>query len=146
MTVLDFGCGPGFFTLEAAQLVGATGRIHAMDLQAGMLQRLRAKLDGTELQARVTLRQCEQHALGLSLTVDFVLAIYVLHELPQQHPFFAEAQSLLGSGGHLLIVEPIIHVSKRAFAATLERAQQAGFVLLERPHVRFSRAALLQKI
>ncbi|NNK85219.1 MAG: SAM-dependent methyltransferase, partial [Desulfobacterales bacterium] len=33
MTVLDLGCGPGFFTLDMAQMVGQAGRVFACDLQ-----------------------------------------------------------------------------------------------------------------
>jgi ubiquinone/menaquinone biosynthesis C-methylase UbiE len=31
--VLDFGCGPGSYTLLAAQQVGATGKVYALDIQ-----------------------------------------------------------------------------------------------------------------
>ena len=31
MTVLDFGCGPGGFSLAAAKLVGPDGRVYAVD-------------------------------------------------------------------------------------------------------------------
>ncbi len=34
-TAIDFGCGPGFFTLPMAELVGPGGRVVAVDLQAG---------------------------------------------------------------------------------------------------------------
>jgi ubiquinone/menaquinone biosynthesis C-methylase UbiE len=43
-TVLDFGCGPGFFTIDLARLVGASGQVIAADLQEGMLDRLRMKI------------------------------------------------------------------------------------------------------
>ncbi len=33
MTVLDVGCGPGFFSIEMARLVGADGSVIAADLQ-----------------------------------------------------------------------------------------------------------------
>ena len=32
MTVLDFGCGPGGFSIAAAQLVGSNGQIYAVDI------------------------------------------------------------------------------------------------------------------
>jgi ubiquinone/menaquinone biosynthesis C-methylase UbiE len=31
--VLEVGCGPGFFTVAAAKLVGDEGRVYAIDLQ-----------------------------------------------------------------------------------------------------------------
>lgn len=51
MTVLDLGCGPGFFSIDMAQMVGKSGRVIAADLQEGMLQKLRDKIQGTELGA-----------------------------------------------------------------------------------------------
>jgi len=44
--VLDFGCGPGSYSVLAAQMVGATGKIYALDIHplAGqMVQKAAAK-------------------------------------------------------------------------------------------------------
>lgn len=41
MTVLDMGCGPGFFTIEIAKLLNGSGKVIAADLQAGMLEIVR---------------------------------------------------------------------------------------------------------
>jgi len=32
MTVLDLGCGPGFFTVDIADMVGRTGKVIAVDV------------------------------------------------------------------------------------------------------------------
>ena len=53
MSVLDIGCGPGFFTIDMAMMVGESGRVIAADLQEGMLERLRRKIAGTEALAEV---------------------------------------------------------------------------------------------
>ena len=66
MIVLDVGCGPGFFTLDLAQMVGKTGRVVAVDLQEGMLQKLRNKIEGTEIEKRIVLHKCEVDKIGLS--------------------------------------------------------------------------------
>jgi ubiquinone/menaquinone biosynthesis C-methylase UbiE len=50
MTVLDVGCGPGFFSLEMARMVGKSGRVIATDMQEGMLQIVKEKIKGTELE------------------------------------------------------------------------------------------------
>ena len=44
MTVLDFGCGPGVFSIPIAKMVGPSGRVIAADLQPGMLEKVRAKI------------------------------------------------------------------------------------------------------
>ena len=144
MRVLDFGCGPGFFTLELARLAGPTGRVIAVDLQAGMLEKVRAKIHGTPLESRVVLHQCQPDAIGLSTPADFALAFYMLHELPDQAAFLTSVRRLLLPKGQLLIVEPPLHVSKAAFEATLRTARLAGFFVAARPRVTFSKAALLR--
>ncbi|MDY6951373.1 MAG: class I SAM-dependent methyltransferase, partial [Thermodesulfobacteriota bacterium] len=70
MTVLDFGCGPGYFTVDMAQMVGRSGRVIAADLQEGMLEKLRCKIEGTPLEDRVTLHRCQENGIGLSEKVD----------------------------------------------------------------------------
>jgi len=45
-TVLDFGCGPGGYSLAAARLVGPTGKVYALDvnpLAVGAVQRAAGK-------------------------------------------------------------------------------------------------------
>jgi ubiquinone/menaquinone biosynthesis C-methylase UbiE len=145
MTVLDFGCGPGFFSVELASLVGPSGRVIAADLQKDMLERLRGKVQNTELAQRIVLHQCEADRIGLSLQVDFVLAFYSLHEAQDQEAFFTEVRQLLTEQGRLLVVEPPIHVSKGAFEATLRLARKAGFTIADRPRVPLGRAAILRR-
>ena len=145
MTALDVGCGPGFFSIDLARLVGPSGRVIACDLQLGMLQKLKAKIEGTDLADRVTLHQCEENRLGVSEKVDFVLAFYVVHELPDPRAFFVEVASLLKPGGQVFIVEPPLHVSRSAFEETLRKASEAGLTLAARPGLAFNKAAILKK-
>ena len=74
MTALDLGCGPGFFSVEMARLVGPTGRVIACDLQEGMLKKLGDKIKGSALEKIIALRQCQDGRIGVSGPVDFVLA------------------------------------------------------------------------
>ena len=41
-TVIDIGCGPGFFSIPLATMVGPRGRVVAVDLQQGMLDLARS--------------------------------------------------------------------------------------------------------
>jgi FkbM family methyltransferase len=145
MTVLDVGCGPGFFSVDMALMVGKSGRVIAADLQAEMLQKLRAKIQGTELEERIVLHKCEKDKLGLSDGVDFVLAFYVVHEIPNQEDFFNEIKSILKPNGQVLIVEPPFHASKRAFEETIRKARDADFITVKRPKMFLNKAVILQK-
>ena len=99
MTVLDIGCGPGFFSIEMAQLVGKYGRVIASDLQEGMLRKLRDKIQGTELEERFALHRCEENKIGVSENVDFILIFYMFHEVPNQEEFLNEIGSILKPNG-----------------------------------------------
>ncbi len=145
MTVLDIGCGPGFFSIDMAQLVGKSGRVIATDLQEEMLQKLREKIQGTALEERLTLHKCEENKIGVSENVDFVLVFYMFHEVPNQEEFLNEIGSILKPNGQVLIVEPPFHVSKSTFEEIIRKARNAGFTLVERPKVFLSKTAVLKK-
>ena len=145
MTVLDIGCGPGFFSIDMAQMVGKSGRVIAVDLQEGMLRKLRAKIQGTELDERITLHKSEENRMGVSEEVDFALAFYVLHEIPNRKEFFEELKSILKPKGQALIAEPPFRVSKAAFKETIAKARDAGFTPAEGPKVFLSKTAILKK-
>lgn len=145
MTVLDIGCGPGFFSIEIAQMVGKAGRVIASDLQEGMLRKIKDKIHGTELEGRITLHHCPKDRIGISEQVDFVLAFYMIHELPDQKNFFDEIGHILRPAGQILIAEPPFHVSGKAFEITVEKCRSAGFTLLEKPKIFLSKAAILRK-
>jgi ubiquinone/menaquinone biosynthesis C-methylase UbiE len=145
MTVLDIGCGPGYFTIDMARMVGGTGRVIAVDLQEGMLHKLRAKIEGSELEARIRLHKSEANRIGVTEKADFALCFYLLHELPDQRAFFAELLSILKPDGQALLVEPPIHVSRKAFAETVEKAREAGFTPAAGPRVFLSKSAVLRK-
>jgi len=144
MTALDVGCGPGFFTISLAEMVGKNGKVIATDIQQGMLDRVREKIKGTDLEQRLDLCLTPQDGLGVTEPVDFVLAFYVLHELPDIEKFLREIKSILKPNGHLFIAEPSFHVSKKEFSKTLQLIEQVGFTVAGHPRVWFSRTVLVQ--
>ena len=145
MIVLDIGCGPGFFSITMAELVGQSGRVIAADLQEGMLWRLRDKIQGTNLEERFLLHLCQADKIGISAQVDFALVFYMVHEVPNQEDFLKEIGAILKAEGRVLIVEPPFHVSKSAFEAMILKARAAGLALVERPKVFFSKTAVFKK-
>ena len=146
MTVLDLGCGPGFFTVAMAEMVGRRGKVIAADLQDGMLEKVSEKIRSTHLENRIRLHKCRADGIGFSGTADLVFAFYVLHEVPDQRGLLSEIHALLCDGGYLLIVEPkIVHVSRAAFERTIGAAVEAGFERSEELRIFLSRGAALRK-
>jgi ubiquinone/menaquinone biosynthesis C-methylase UbiE len=144
-TAVDLGCGPGFFTLPLAQMVGETGHVIAVDIQEEMLAKLRARADKAGLASRIQLHHAGANTLGVAGPVDFALAFWMVHEVPDRERFLRETNGLLREGGRFLLVEPRGHVSKAQFRQTVETAKEAGFAALARPRVGFSRATLFER-
>ena len=145
MTALDIGCGPGFFSIELAKMVGGNGKVIAADLQEGMLQKLKNKIRGTELEARIQLVKCEKDDINVPEKIDFGLAFYMVHEVPDKETFFKKLKAILNEKGQILVVEPkLFHVSKKDFELTLQIAGNAGFAINPGPRLFLSRSAILK--
>lgn len=145
MTVLEVGCGPGFFSIDMALMVGKSGQVIACDLQEGMLQKVRDKINSTELKARIKLHKCEESKIGVPDPVDFVLLFYVVHEIQNKKKLFNEIWAILKPKGQVLIVEPPFHVSKSAFEKTIINARGVGFFDTDGPNMLFHKTVILKK-
>jgi len=144
MTVLDIGCGPGFFSIELARMVGRTGSVISADVQDGMLQKLSAKIRGTELEDRIHLVKCETASINVPVKIDFGLAFWMVHEVPDKSVFFKQLKAVLNETAQILVVEPkLFHVSRREFQSTTALAEDAGFMVSPGPRLLLSWSAVL---
>jgi 2-polyprenyl-3-methyl-5-hydroxy-6-metoxy-1,4-benzoquinol methylase len=74
---------------------------------------------------------------------DFVLAFWMVHEVPNQVAFFKEIKSILNPPGKFLLSELVLHVNQAMYENTVKTAESAGFVLKEKPKIPLSSSALL---
>jgi ubiquinone/menaquinone biosynthesis C-methylase UbiE len=145
MSVLDVGCGPGFFSIEMAKMLGGTGKLVAADLQEGMLRIVKKKISGTDLQKIIEFHQCLNDKIGLTQEFDFILVFYMLHEVPDQTIFLKELYTLLKPEGKVLLVEPKFHVTEKDFNKSIDLSENIGFEIIESPKVFFSRSVVMNK-
>jgi len=146
MVVLEPGPGMGFFTLEMARRVGAKGRVIAVDVQSKMIEGLMKRAMKAGLADRIDARLTKGDRLGIEDydgKVDFALAFAMVHEVANPDALFAEIHNSLRRGGRLLFAEPAGHVRTEGFAASIERAENAGLRVESRPTIRRSHAAVL---
>lgn len=145
MTVVDIGCGMGYFSLALASMVGSTGRVIAVDLQPKMLKVASSRLERAGLAERVLFHLCREESLGLDLSADFVLTFWMAHEVGRLASFMGEIHSLLEEDGSYFLAEPILHVSAAMFRSISEAAIGAGFQVRDAPAVGLSRARVFAK-
>jgi ubiquinone/menaquinone biosynthesis C-methylase UbiE len=140
-SILDIGPGMGYFSIPLARMVGENGKVIAADIQPEMLRALRrrAKRAGVE---QIITHLCKADSLGLDMQFDFILAFWMVHEVPNQLAFFKEIKSILKHSGKFLLSEPVLHVSQAMYENTVKTAESAGLVLEEKPKISLSRSAL----
>jgi ubiquinone/menaquinone biosynthesis C-methylase UbiE len=144
MTILDLGCGPGFFSIEMAKMIQGSGKIIAADLQEGMIEILRRKIHENGMENLIQPHRCTPQGLNLNVQVDFILAFYVIHEITNPDFVINELKSVLKPGGKILIAEQKMHVPRGVFNTIVESMIQEGFKVLSRPHIAISRAVLME--
>lgn len=149
MTVLEPGCGMGFFSLPLARLVGPEGKVICVDVQARMIEGLRRRARRAGLLDRIDASVCTPGDLGLSRwrgQVDLAVAIHTVHEVGDKGDFLAQIARALRPGGALLVMEPRGHVSREAWAATLADAASLGLIEKDPSAERKKLIALLVKM
>jgi ubiquinone/menaquinone biosynthesis C-methylase UbiE len=124
-------------------MVGEEGMVIAADLQQGMLEKVIEKIRGTDLEQRIKIHRCQDDKIGVSEKADFVLAFWMVHEVPDQQKMFEELRSILNQGGRILVIEPKFHVTRESFKKMIALVESAGFEIIESPKVSLSRTVLL---
>jgi len=146
MTVMDIGCGMGYFTLGLAELVGDTGKVIAIDLQKEMLDIMLKRATKKGLAKRIIPHHAESDSINISTPADFVLAFWMVHETPDPEFFFKEITAILKPSAKLLYTEPSFHVLEKRYNEILAAAEKSGLKINLNLSIHFSRAALLEKI
>lgn len=140
MTVMDIGCGFGFFSIAMARMVGVSGTVIAVDVQEESLNILLKRAQRARVANIVKAHLSTTERINYSSQVDFILSFWMAHEVKDQLAFFKEIISLLKPGGKYLLAEPTIHVSAAEFDATVKNAIASGLKLVAEPKVAVSRA------
>ena len=110
MTVLEPGPGMGYFTVELARLVGASGRVIAVDVQPRMIEGLRRRAAKAGVLDRLDARLAAPDSLGLADVtgaVDFTLAFAMVHELPAADAGFTFVESPSVRRGRTALLEKV---------------------------------------
>ncbi|MBW2709088.1 MAG: methyltransferase domain-containing protein [Deltaproteobacteria bacterium] len=145
MTVIDLGCGLGFNSMGLAGLVGNSGKVVALDIQQKMLDVVMKRAKKRGIENRIEPHLALKNDFNLHVKVQFILAFYMVHEVPDPNRLMAQVADNLSVGGLFMMVEPPFHVSKREFHKSIAQIEKSGLVLEESYKILFGRTAVLRK-
>jgi ubiquinone/menaquinone biosynthesis C-methylase UbiE len=101
--VLDVGCGPGFFTIPAAKIVGETGHVYALDINPAAVQYVRRKTKREGLtNVEVRLADASQTSLPKE-SIDLAFLFAVIHSFQDVNKVLTEMHRLLKTSGILSV-------------------------------------------
>ena len=98
--VLDYGCGPGAYTVAVSELVGTSGKIYALDIHSLAIQRVQSIALKRQLTNVETI--CSDCKTGLpDKSMDIVLLYDTFHNLGDPHGVLKELHRVLKPDGIL---------------------------------------------
>ena len=102
--VADLGSGGGYFTFRLARAVGPTGRVYAVDVDAGMNEHVVGEAADQGL-ANVATVLAATDDPKLPERVDLVFTCNTYHHLSDRVAYFRRVRDLLRPGGRVAVID-----------------------------------------
>ena len=112
MTVVDYACGPGRYTIPTAELVGPTGKVYAVDIQPLAIEIVKRKAALKSL-ANIQPVLADSFNTGIpDSAADIVLLIDAITPIKEYNALFNEIHRLLKPDGILFMDSSHMNPSK----------------------------------
>jgi ubiquinone/menaquinone biosynthesis C-methylase UbiE len=108
MKVVDLGAGSGHYSMAAAQIVGADGKVYAVDVQEDMLKHLKSSAIERKLRNVETVWGNAELPRGTTLrehSVDAGIISNTLFQIHDKAAVASELRRILKPGGRLLVID-----------------------------------------
>ncbi len=126
MTVVDYGCGPGRYTIPIAKLIEPKGKVFAVDIQPLAITTVKKKAASQSLDNVETIL-VDSYNTGIEeSSVDLVLLIDIFHGVSDHDALLQEIHRILKQDG-LLFMDPEHMKLKK----TIEIVESAGIFMIK---------------
>lgn len=102
--VLELGCGPGYYSIKAAQMIPG-GKLTLVDIQQEMLDMAKGRMDSAGLSNIDYVRADAAELPFEKDSFDVIFLVAMLGEVPDQGSCIRELNRVLRSGGLLSVSE-----------------------------------------
>ena len=131
----DVGAGSGYMSLRLAKIVGAQGKVYAVDVQPGMLQLLEKNAAKAKLTNVVPVLGAYDDPKLPAGELDLIIMVDVYHEFSQPQRMLQRMHEALKPGGRLVLFEyraedpnvPILPLHKMSKAQVKTEVELEGF-------------------
>jgi ubiquinone/menaquinone biosynthesis C-methylase UbiE len=114
--VLDFACGPGRYVLAVSEIIGATGKLYALDVAPLALEMVKQIVDKNKLSNVKTIESdCDTGLPNEEL--DVVLLYDAFHGFDDQNAVLSELHRMLKPNGVLSFSD--IHLEKKDIVSSV---------------------------
>jgi ubiquinone/menaquinone biosynthesis C-methylase UbiE len=134
----------GYFTFPMSEMVGANGKVTAIDIQEKMLMRLKNRVDKRGIK-NINALVYDGNTFPFKEEFDLILLFWMYHEVHNKDGFVKEIKSVTSDKTKIFITEPKIHVPEKKFYDNIQLLLASGFHIIDRPNVSFSRTVVLMK-
>ena len=102
ITFIDMGCGEGFFTLPAAHIIGAEGKIYALDENHEAIENLKRKASDEGLSNLILKTGKAEESVLCEACADVIFFGIVLHDFKDPAKVLKNAYKMLKPEGKLI--------------------------------------------
>ncbi|HOW60579.1 MAG TPA: class I SAM-dependent methyltransferase [Candidatus Moranbacteria bacterium] len=106
--VADFGCGPGYFSIPFAKIIGEDGKVYALDVLPQALEAVAAKAKNYGINNIITSRVNLEKENGSKMeanSLDWVILKDMLFQNQKKDIIIKEAYRVLKNNGQIMVVE-----------------------------------------
>jgi ubiquinone/menaquinone biosynthesis C-methylase UbiE len=129
--VLDYGCGPGSYSIAAAKTVGSNGKVYSADINSLAIKKVKMKAKNNNLDNIKTIEtDCKTELDNAS--IDVVICFDVLHAIENNETLLEEFHRVLKPEGIFSLDDH--HFNEIEIKSAMKRnlAGKALFQLLEK--------------
>ena len=130
MTVVEIGCGSGFYTVEVAKAVQPDGVVYAVDIQEGMLSKLKNRMEREGVENIVPILADAEGDIPLETGIaDAVFSVTVVPEIPDPVKALEQIKRLMTDEGVFADAELLLDPDYPLRRTVIKWAKKAGLVL-----------------
>lgn len=101
----DIGCGIGYFTLPASEIVGENGKVFAVDTSETMLDELEKRVKSHPYKNIIRIKSDEYEPAVPPYASTFAFLANVLHEIDDKDRFLTQLHGILKENGKIALID-----------------------------------------